>query len=455
MTQSNSQTLKRRIVRAGGWTLAGMALSQVLRFGSNLIMTRMLAPDVFGIVAIATIFLVGLTMFSDIGIRQSIVQSRHGTSVEFLNSAWSVQILRGVLLGVLALGVSLLIAAASLTGLTPSTSVYAHPLLPYVVAAMSANALVAGFESTKIAEASRNLSLRRVIQIDLASQLFSLGVMFCWVIIDKSIWALVAGGFTSVLLKVVLSHLLLPGNRNRWHWDRQSVREIIRFGKWIFASSILGFLVINGDRLLLGLFVSSPVLGVYVIAYLIYFSIDQVLSKIIADISFPAFSELVRERPSELKSGYYRIHRVIALFTYFCAGTLMCSGNTLIRLLYDARYAEAGWMLEMLALCLVTVPFRLAGQYFLAKGMPKLLTHTIVIQLVVLFVALPVGFRYFGLTGALWGIVFSSYAALPAVIYNMTKFGLFDVKKELIVLPAVALGALVGNLLNIAIVHAA
>ena len=101
----------------------------------------------FGIVAIATIVMVGLTMFSDMGLRQNIVQSKNGESAVFLNTVWSVQILQGVLIWVLALAVSLLVAAAKYLGVTPAGSVYADPILPYVIAVLSVNALIVSFES--------------------------------------------------------------------------------------------------------------------------------------------------------------------------------------------------------------------------------------------------------------------------------------------------------------------
>lgn len=127
--------------------MAGLGLSHAMRFGSNLIMTRLLAPEMFGIVAIATIVMVGLTMFSDMGLRQNIVQSKNGESAVFLNTVWSVQILQGVLIWVLALAVSLLVAAAKYLGVTPAGSVYADPILPYVIAVLSVNALIVSFES--------------------------------------------------------------------------------------------------------------------------------------------------------------------------------------------------------------------------------------------------------------------------------------------------------------------
>ena len=182
--------------------------------------------------------------------------------------------------------------------------------------------------------------------------------MIAWVAVDRSIWALVVGSLCMALARVILSHVWLPGVANRWQWDATAYREIIGFGKWIFVSSILGFLVNNGDRLLLGGLVNPAVLGVYTIAYLMVTTVEAVLAKIIGEVSFPALSEIARERPARLKSVYYRFHVMIASFAYISSGILMVSGEALIMLLYDLRYDQAGWMMEILAAALLTIPFR-------------------------------------------------------------------------------------------------
>ncbi|MFK9255777.1 oligosaccharide flippase family protein, partial [Escherichia coli] len=76
--------------------------------------------------------------------------------------------------------------------------------------------------------------------------------------------------------RTLLSHVWLPGTANRWCWDKSALGEIIHVGRWIVASSIMSFLVANGDRLLLGGILDAHLLGVYAIAYLIFSSVDQI-----------------------------------------------------------------------------------------------------------------------------------------------------------------------------------
>lgn len=440
-------SLKRRALDAGIWSLAGYGFNQALRFGTNLLMTRLLVPEMFGVMAIAYVVMTGLAMFSDLGLKPSVVQSKRGSDPVFLNTAWITQILRGLLLWLLALIASLLIYVANRIGMAPRGSVYTDSSLPFVIATLSITTVTGGFESTKLLEASRDLLLKPIAQIEIASQIAAMLCMICWAFIDRSIWALVGGAIFSAVVKVVLSHTWLPGNSNRWQWDKLAFREIVHFGKWMFLSSILGFLVNSGDRLLLGGLINSNNLGIFSIAYLIPNSVEQIPAKIMADVSFPALSEVARDRPTDLKSTYYRFHVAIASFAYICSGVLMTAGVSLVHLLYDWRYEQAGWMLEILAVALLTVPFRLATQSFLALGMPHLLSIVISIRLVTLLIATPIGFYSFGIAGALWGIVASHFSYLPAIILYNVRHRIFDLRTELYLLPMVVIGMAVGRLI--------
>jgi O-antigen/teichoic acid export membrane protein len=446
MAFSAQLSLKQRVLNAGMWSLGGFALSLVMRFGSNLLMTRLLAPEMFGVMAIASTVLVGLAMFSDVGLRQNIVQSKRGEQPDFLNTAWVIQIVRGLLICGIALSVCAVILFASHLGKFPADSVYAAPSLPYVVGALSVTAVLQGFESTKQFEASRGISLSRITALEIFTQIFGLAGMLAWVFFDRSIWALVFGTLCGSLARTVLSHTFLPGVRNRWHWDQEAAHEVINFGKWIIVASVFGFLVNSGDRLLLGGLVDASTLGYYSIASLFVGSIEGVLSKLMGDVSFPAFSEIVRNRAEDLKANYYKFLAVIASVAYFASGMLMTFGGTLISRLYDPRYGAAGWILQLLAATLIAVPFRLATQSFLALGKPKLQSSVVLLRVIVLFTATPVGFYLNGLEGAISGIVLSQFCVIPLIALYNIRYGLFDLRNELYLLVLLPLGGAAGKI---------
>jgi len=446
-----ASTLRRRVLKAGLWTGSGYFISQLLRFGGNLLLTRLLMPDMFGIMAIGSLVMFGLGLISDVGLGPNVIYSKRGGDPTFLNTVWAVQIRRGILISSVALGVSAAIAVARHFRAFPAESVYANPMLPYVIALLSLGSVIEGFESTKMLEARRRLAMDRTTQIEVLSQAFGLVCMIAWVLIDRSIWALVFGSLSSTTARVIQTHLFLPGTPNRWQWDPEAFREIVHYGKWIFLSSILGFLVSSSDRIILGGILSTTLLGIYAIASLITTSVESLLHKIVVDVSFPALSEVVRERPKDLKQIYYRLHSLAASASYLIAGFLMTSGEDIIRLLYDRRYAQAGWMLEVLAAGLIALPFRVVQQCLQALGKPRLLSYIIAIRVAALYVLTPIGFHYFGLLGAIWGIVVSSLAGVPAAIVYAARHELLDYRREVLLLLLLPVGIVAGRVVSMAL----
>lgn len=426
--------LKRRALSAAGHTLLGHGLAHAMRLGSNLVTTRLLLPEMFGVMAIAQTVIVGLSLLSDMGLSQSIIQSRHGDEARFLNTAWAVQILRGGFIMALTLLASLLLYLGNLAGWTPVGTAYAVPVLPGVMAALSLTVLISGFESTKMSWSIRNLGLGPVIRVELVSHFFATVTMVVWAYLARSVWALVGGWIVGALVKTALSHLTLPGAANRWEWDAEGLKEILHFGKWVFLSSILTFLVTNGDRLLLGGLLKPETLGLYSVAFLIVSAVQQSLSRLAGYVAYPVFSQVVRQRSGVLRQVYYQVRLPIDTAYLFSAGLFFGIGPWIIGLLYDQRYASAGHMLQVLGFMLVANRYEVLDQCLLALGKPRLLTLMNLCRLVMLYGATPIAFHVFGLYGALWAIVASAFSGLPVGLYIKARHGLLNPVREMLAL---------------------
>ncbi len=411
---------------------------------SNLIMTRLLVPEMFGVMALANVFIFGLHLFSDVGLRQNVVQSHRGHVESFLNTIWTIQIIRGVVIWLLAMLLSGVLYGVNLAGWWPQGSAYAEPVLPLVIAVLSFNAIISGFESTNLATASRNLAIKRATLIDIVSQFLGIVFMMVWALLDRSIWALVAGSMTGVVIKTVLTHTSLPGIQNKLHWNWDDFHEIFNFGKWVFVTSILGFLSSSGDRLMLGGIMDAAMLGFYSIAYFIFAAMKDMVSKITSSVVFPALSEVARDQPEQLKETYYKFRLPVDAVLILALGFLFATANLIIDVLYDTRYATAGTMLQILAVGLFVVRYEVTGQCFIAMGKPKLLAPLMIVHLLVLYGLLPVANHFYGVNAALWVVGAGGIATIPLTIAYKIKYGLFDMKKELLVLPLLPVGYLMG-----------
>jgi O-antigen/teichoic acid export membrane protein len=375
-----------------------------------------------------------------VGLGQSVIHSRRGDERAFVDTVWTLQILRGLLIWALSICLASVLWALAGTELMSSASVYSQPVLPQIICALAFSAVISGFEATKMAQSNRTLDLGRIVGIELASQTAALAFMLTWAYFIPTIWVLVGGAIFATAVRTALSHFAIAGPSNRLHWDPTAAREILGYGKWIFFTSILGFLSSNGDKLILGGLLSVQNLGMFAIASYLLGSIQQVFQKVFGNVAFPSFCDVIRNRPQDIKQIYYKFRLPADIACLFGTGFLFVGGDLVSTILYDTRYSSVGYMLSVLSISLFETRFALAGTCFMAMGMPKLLAPLIGLKTIVLFAGLPLAFQGFGTNGAVWIAGASVLFTMPLLFYYKVKYNIFDLKKEVMVLPILFIG---------------
>lgn len=445
-TSTPKPSLRSRVVRGSLWTLGGYAAGQVLRFGSNLILTRLLVPEMFGLMALVNIFIQGLGMFSDVGIGPSIIQSRRGDQPAFLNTAWTIQVVRGLGLWL----ASCLIA-------WPVAKFYQQQALIWLIPVAGLSALVAGFNSTSLFTLNRHLQLGRLTILELASRIFSLGVMVVWAWYSRSIWPLVAGGIVAAVVTAVLSHTSLPGVANRFHYDRNAARELFGFGKWIFISTVLSFLAAQADRMIFGKTIPLALLGVYSVAALMASLPTAVILKLGSSVVFAGYSRARESGDGDQAGGLARVFGKARLPLLAIGGwavsCMLVSGPGLIGVLYDHRYASAGWMLQLLA---VSSWFQIlqvtCGSALLAMGATRWVAAGNVAKLLGMIVFIPLGFHFASFPGAIGGIIASDLLKYAVSAVAVQRRGLSSIPMDL-ALSLVIVASLAASMGALALIH--
>lgn len=403
--QTSSLTLKQRAIRGSLWTLSGHASGQILRLASNLILTRLLFPEAFGLMALVQTFIIGLEMFSDVGIRPSIIQNHRGNDPSFLNTAWTIQAIRGFMLW---LGACLMAI--------PAANFFHQPMLVYLLPVVGIGSAIAGFNSTKLATVNRHLDLSRLTLLELGSQVVGVVVMVTASWLTRSVWGLVIGGLASSLTTMLLSHFALPGPRNSFHWDRQCFQEIHRFGRWVFVSTVLTFLAGQGDRLLIARFLDVRFLGIYTVALSLSRVTAEVINMVGDRVLFPSYAEIIRERPDRLYSALRQSRLLLILISWAGSLFFIVFGQTLINVLYDGRYADAGWILQILATgALVARVGHTYDNVLLAKGHTLTMSGLLATQTAIQLSAMMLGNYWGGPHGVVIGIAATGWLMYPFI----------------------------------------
>ena len=240
--QDAASSLRSRAIHSGAWIGAGFAVQKALQLGSNLILTRLLFPEAFGLMALAMVFLVGLAMFSDIGLKPSVIRDPRGDDPVFLNTAWTIQVARGLLLCVIGAAIAY-----------PVSLIYGQPILFPLLAVLSTTAAINGFMSIGMATAERRLDFRTITMIQVVGQCVAIALLVTLAYYWRSVWALAVANVISSAATVAIGYALLPRHRHRLALDRDHAKSLIQFGRWILFSTLATYLGGEGLKAIQGL----------------------------------------------------------------------------------------------------------------------------------------------------------------------------------------------------------
>jgi len=416
--------LESTAIRATFWTVADYGCSMALRVVNSVILTRLLMPESFGLMTLVSTMVVGISLFADIGMGPNVIQSPRGDDPVFLNTVWTLEVFRG--LGIFVVG--LLLA-------WPMSLIYHEPRLILLIPALALNVVASGFKSTNLLSMSRHMGMRRVFVLDLSTQIFGLLVTAGCALVLRSVWALVIGTVLSGVYRLALSHshAVIPGIRNSFCWDRESVHSLVHFGKWILLSTAFSFFAAQADRLILGKLISFSLLGVYGIAYSASDIPRAVISAFSYRVGFPFIAKMVHLPIIEFRKAFlhYRFRTLAAGAFLLCL--VVHVGGLLITKMYDRRYHAASWMVPVLALGLwhtmmyfTTMPalLSLGKSHYQAIGNGAYFFTAIM--------AIPLGFHFYGMFGAVVAVAASDLPMYLVTVAGASREGVSTWRQDLL-----------------------
>lgn len=445
---SGKRSLRARASRGMLVILAQQAGAQLVRLAGNLVLARLLFPEAFGLMALVYLVIFALEQISNLGVSAAVLRLERGEEPAFLDTIWTLQVVRGLLLWLLAAALAPLMSRF-----------YGQPELAAILPVASFNAVLLGLASPKLHVLTRRLDLTRRVTIEFAGQVVALVTMIAFAWRHPSVWVLVFGGLASQSTVTVLSHVWIPGPRNRFGWDPLTARQIYAFGKWVFASSGVSFLQSQMDLALLGRLVPAAVLGVYSLGSIIPNLLRDILFRLSSSVLAPAIAEASRESLEALSNRYATARRVMLPAGLLLALSAAIVAPAFFRYLYDERYVEASWITQLMLLRFWFAYLQVTGCLTLlasGDGRPWAVSSTVGVLAVSAGCLL--GFQVAGLAGALVGVGLGNAAAFAVPALQLWRLGVASPFPELGYtalgggLAALALGAgsLSGQLLPLA-----
>ncbi|HYE18046.1 MAG TPA: oligosaccharide flippase family protein [Tepidisphaeraceae bacterium] len=433
--QANDQTLRQKAYRSSLFTLVAFGFGQMVRFGSAPLVAYLLVkPEYLGVVALVGVFTTLLEAVSDVGTEHAIMQHKRGDEPVFLNTAFTLHAVRGVVLWLVAC------ALAYPIYLLYRGQAEADYLL-WMLPVLGISLLIRGFNSTSTSTLNRHLMVGRLTALSLAHLLVSTGVTIAIAWVWRTPWSMVLGGLAANVMYMVASHLLLRGYRNRFCWDAGARRELMHFGKWILVSTLTTYLAYNIDRPLLGKLTDLRWLGLYGIAMTLVFIPREIIGRLMMVTLFPALSRTAESRRQDLPAVVRKARGVTLTASLVLTLGVVLAGPLFITIFYKPEFHVAGWLTQLAAIgawfILLTAT---ADRALLAVGKSRALAASNVVNLVVSVVGCLVGLyveeRVFGhadgVAGFMLGLAVGKLAGHAMIQIEMAREGMSIFRQDVL-----------------------
>ncbi|MDP2343125.1 MAG: oligosaccharide flippase family protein [Deltaproteobacteria bacterium] len=400
------------VVRGTVISLVGQLAAQIIRFGSNIVLARFLPESAFGINAMVFALTTGLWLMSDVGIGASVIRSKREDD-DFINTAWTLSVARGFIL----------FGLGTIAG-PIAAWFYREPQLVWLLPLCSTMVLLLASESTAYWVQQRRMSVGRTMGIDLAAQVVALFVAIPIAIYTEHVIALALAAVMSAAVKFVLTHLILPGPRMRFRWDKLALKEIFSFGQWIFLSTLFSFLATRWDVFSLARLQGFALLGVYGLAGQITSVPNQIAIQVTNTILTPVLADAFRGSIEELRARLKEARRA-----YLPAAALLFVGAAttapaFFLIAYKEGFHAAGPMAQLLMLpAWLAFLQEASSRALLAAGDGRGLALSNAVKVVGTIIATLVGFELWGFWGFVGGCGAGAVVGVVVVGWRLRDHG--------------------------------
>jgi O-antigen/teichoic acid export membrane protein len=440
----SEKTLRQRILSSVGLSSLQFASQIGLRLISTVVLTRLLAPEIYGVFAVVLLYRYLLEMFSDLGIRSVILTKEGEVDATFLRTCWTVSMLRGGMILLISCLIALVVSGLQAAGIFAADNAYAAPVLPYAIAVLGGVSLIAGLQSMNRYAYEREMNFVQVTIGMILSNFVGLIVTILLALWLRSVWALVIGAYVQSVTLLVYSFLAFKGPRMGLSLDRPSLTTIIARGKWIIGHSALTALAQAADRLVLGFIMTSSAFGFYFIARQIVDLGSGFLNTVHAQMGLQVFTRIMGKGPEDFRRKYYGYRLFFDALAGLGTGGVFVLAPKLVELVFDDRYGQVGPFVQILVFSLLPIGALVLREAYSAERKFREMTFLSLASTVTLWVGLMVTVWMGSIPGALLVIALHR---LPEVIILWTlgfRRGWLVFWREGLVLAFFALGAGLG-----------
>ena len=435
--ETELRSIARRIRPALGdgssFLIGAQGLQTFLRLGSNLIMTRLLSPESYGVVGIITSIFYILELVSDMGISSYVVRHKNANPA-LLNTVWTIRFIRNIILG-----------GVMFAGADVFANLYNEPSVAFAIRISSFIFILNSLASFSYPLTVRHRGIIKISTLGILQFFVVTGTAIVAAYFLRNYWAVIISMFAQAIFLFATSNFVLRSHKPKFNFSKEHFYDLWSYWRYIIPASLMTIVLTQTNIFVMANFFPIAELGKFTIAATLTGTVAGVTGKYCTQVFYPRFAETHRNHPEKELEVYYGSRRQVVMLFAFGIGGIIGGSELLVKILYNDHYLGAGTYLVILCLpVLAMLSTRIAEHAIVAKGFIKISVIANVLRICWALVAAPLAYLLYGPIAVIVVMSLAEVGLLPYFMYKQSKFGVLNFREELIIPAMAGVGAVIG-----------
>ena len=392
----------RQIIKGISWVAGIRVITRILSFLKTVVIARVLTPSQFGVFGIATLILTLIEILTETGINVFLIQEKENID-SYINTAWVVSIIRGILIGLVIALVAPFVANFFHVG-TYSSLILLISLVP----------VIRGFINPSIVTFRKEMQFNKDfiynISVFLVETIVTITLVLVTHHVSSLIWGMISG---SVFEVYITFHMAYP--RPHFEFHKERFLKVLNFGKWITTSTILNYFYQHGDDIAVGRLLGATALGYYDMAYRLSLVPLSDISDVITKVTFPVYVKISEDR-KRLQRAIIRSLLFVTLCVVPIGLVLYFFPKQIILLIFGEKWLPAVPALQVLGIFgMIRALSSCASAVFLSAQQQKIFTLITTVGLLGLVSTIVPFVIKWGIVGAGLSALLGTFLTLPFI----------------------------------------
>jgi teichuronic acid exporter len=393
------------------WSSIQLVINQSFTFVIRLVLAKILFPEQFGVIGMATIFTGFVQVLNDLGIGAALVQKKDEdlTEAHYHTSFWT------------GVGWSLMLFIVMSIIVGPLASIfYEQPILKVLVPVLSIGIMLSPINLIHKAQLSKAMNFKKMAYIDNISNIVAGCISLILAFLGAGIWALAFNSVASILIAIPL-YINATKWRPKFIWNRDAFNDVFGFGVYTTGTSVVNYLINNVDYLFIGKLLSAKALGSYTFAFVLTDTFRSRLMAVINTVMYPVYGKKQSD-PTLLKRYYLKVISYNSIIVYPIMVFMLALGRPFILFFFGVKWEDSAPVLEILSIS-VMVHMLVNSNTALIRGMgkPGLELKLQIIKSLIFIPMLIVGIVKWGIIGAGYAILINKFIAVVIGQYTFNR----------------------------------